>query len=388
MQNFEFQNQTKIIFGRNTETTVGAELKKYTNKVLLHYGGGSIKSTGLYDKIIQSLNAENIEFVELGGVLPNPRISLARTGIELCRQHQIDFILAVGGGSVIDSAKAIAAGVHYEGDVWDLYINGVFAKVHLPVACVLTIPAAGSESSTASIMTNDENNLKRGYRHAAIRPVFSILNPELTFTLPAFQTACGLVDMFAHVMERYFTNEPHVDVTDRLCEGLMKAIIENGRRLLKDPNNYDLRAEVMLAGMIAHNGSLGMGRIEDWASHRLEHELSGFYDVAHGAGLSIIIPAWMKYVYRHDLGRFAQFANRVWGLEINPKNLEETALLAIAEVERFFKELELPIRFSEADLPTHEVNQLAASLVIEAESVGSFVKIYEHDAREIYKLAL
>lgn len=388
MRNFSFQNQTKIIFGKDSETTLGSHLKPYTSKVLLHYGGGSIKRTGLYDKVIQSLTQEGIEYIELSGVQPNPRVSLVRQGVEMCRKHQIDFILAVGGGSVIDSAKGIAAGVGYNGDVWDLYVNGAKPEYCLPIATLLTIPAAGSESSTGSVLTNDDNNLKRSFNHPTLRPVFSILNPELTFTLPAYQTACGIADMFAHVMERYFTNERHVDVTDRLCEGTMKTIIENGRKVMKDPNNYDFRAEVMLAGYIAHNGSFDMGRSSDWASHQLEHELSGFYDIAHGAGLAIMIPAWMKYVYKHDIARFAQFGNRVFNLEINTFNPEETALLAIEHLENFFRELELPVRFSEANLPTHEVDKLAKSLVINSESVGNFVKIYEKDAREIYKLAL
>jgi len=388
MRNYTFQNQTKIIFGKATETQLGTYLRPYTQKVLLHYGGGSIKKTGLYDRIIESLKAERIEWVELGGVKPNPHLSLVREGIDICRKEQIDFILAVGGGSVIDSAKGIAAGVGYKGDVWDLYTKGTQPEYCLPLATVLTIPAAGSESSTGTVITDTEHNLKRSFGHPNLRPVFSILNPELTFTLPPYQTACGLADMFAHVVERYFTNEPHVDVTDRLCEATMKAIVDNGRRVMKDPDNYDLRAEVMQAGLIAHNGSLDMGRTGDWASHQLEHELSGFYDITHGAGLAIMIPAWMKYVYKHDIPRFAQFGNRVFNIDINTQNIEETALLAIEQLESFFKELNLPIRFSEAGLPTDELDKLAKSLVLESESVGNFVKIHEKDALEIYKLAL
>ena len=388
MQNFNFIIPTRIIFGKDAEQSVGSELKKHSQKVLLHYGGGSIKKIGLYDKVVQSLKAENIEFIELGGVQPNPRVSLVREGINICRENDIEFILAVGGGSVIDSAKAIAAGVGYTGDVWDLYSKGAKPDFCLPVATVLTIPAAGSETSGSTVITNDENNLKRGYGNSDLKPVFSILNPEITFSLPTYQTSCGLADMFAHVIERYFTNERHVDVTDRLCEAVMKSIIDNGRRVMKDPNDYHVRAEVMLAGMMAHSGQIDMGRIGDWASHNLEHELSGFYDIAHGAGLAIMIPAWMKYVYKHDIARFAQFGNRVFNLEINTMNPEETALLAIEELERFFRDINLPTRFSEADLPTHEIDKLAASLMIGSESVGNFVKIYEADAREIYKLAL
>ena len=388
MRNFTYQNGTKLIFGKDTEKLVGHEIAQYTTKVLLHYGGGSIKKTKLYETVLTSLNNANIEVIELPGVQPNPRLSLVHEGIKMCREQNITFILAVGGGSVIDSAKAIAAGVPYEGDVWDLFCGTPITKDCLPVGTILTIPAAGSETSSGSVITNEENGLKRSCGHSSMRPVFSILNPELTYTLPMYQTACGIADMLAHVLERYFTNEPSVDVTDRLCEATMKAIIENGRRVMNDPMNYDLRAELMLAGMIAHNGSLDVGRLGDWASHELEHELSGQYDIAHGAGLAIIFPAWMKYVYKHDVQRFAQFGHRVFDLEINLNNLEETALRAIECLEHFFKELNLPTRFTEAHLPTDEIELLAQKLVSHCESVGNFVKIYKEDALAIYQLAL
>lgn len=388
MQDFHYQNGTKIIFGRQTELTVGQELKKYTNKVLLHYGGGSIKETGLYQKVMQALHEAEIEVFELGGVKPNPRLSLVREGIKYCQEQDISFILAVGGGSVIDSAKAIAAGVHYSGDVWDLFCGQPVNHPCLPLGTILTIPAAGSETSSGTVVTNDDNGLKRSFGHETLRPVFSILNPELTFTLPTYQTACGIADMLAHVLERYFTNARHVEVTDRLCEATMKSIIENGLRVMKDPFNYDLRAEVMLAGMVAHNGSLDMGRIGDWASHDIEHELSGKYDLAHGAGLAIIFPAWMKYVYRHDINRFAQFGNRVFNLDINFNHPEETALLAIEQLEAFFKALGLPTSFKDANLPVDEIEELAKKLVCDCDSVGNFVPIKEADALEIYKLAL
>lgn len=388
MRNFTYQNGTKLIFGKDTEKLVGHEIAQYTTKVLLHYGGGSIKKTKLYETVLTSLNNANIEVIELPGVQPNPRLSLVHEGIKMCREQNITFILAVGGGSVIDSAKAIAAGVPYEGDVWDLFCGTPITKDCLPVGTILTIPAAGSETSSRSVITNEENGLKRSCGHSSMRPVFSILNPELTYTLPMYQTACGIADMLAHVLERYFTNEPSVDVTDRLCEAAMKAIIENGRRVMNDPMNYDLRAELMLAGMIAHNGSLDVGRLGDWASHELEHELSGQYDIAHGAGLAIIFPAWMKFVYKHDVQRFAQFGHRVFDLEINLNNLEETALRAIECLEHFFKELNLPTRFTEAHLPTDEIELLAQKLVSHCESVGNFVKIYKEDALAIYQLAL
>ena len=301
MRNFNYKNGTEIIFGKNTEEKVGSEIKKYTNKVLLHYGGGSIKASGLYDKVVSSLKEANIEIVELSGVKPNPRVSLVREGIELCRKHNIDFILAVGGGSVIDSSKAIAAGVNYDGDVWDLFIGTPIKHTCLKLETILTIPAAGSETSPGCVITNEDGWYKRSCGHQSLRPVFSILNPELTFTLPKYQTSCGIADMIAHILERYFTNEKNVDLTDRLCEATLKTIMENALRLNVNPNDYNARAEIMLSGMIAHNDSLSMGRVGDWATHDIEHELSGIYDIAHGAGLSIIFPAWMKYVYKHDL---------------------------------------------------------------------------------------
>jgi len=388
MLNFNYQNGTKIIFGQGTEEQLGAELAQHTKKVFLHYGGASAKATGLYDKVVKSLNEAGIEFVELGGVKPNPRTDLVYEGIEICRKESIDFILAVGGGSVIDSAKAIAAGVHYHGDFWDLYDKGGAPEKFLKVATVLTIPAAGSEASTSSVITNEKNNEKRGYGHAGLRPVFSILNPELTFTLPDYQTSCGLSDMFAHVVERYFTSERHDIYTTRLCEATMKSVVELGSKIFKDPNNYELRAEIMLAGMVAHNDWLGLGRGGDWASHQIEHELSGFYDVAHGAGLAIIIPAWMKHVYKHDVAFFARFANRVFDIEINPCQLEETALKGIAELEKFYQDIDMPIRFSDAGIPTNEIDKLVQSLMGDRDSLGGFVQLTAEDAKAIYELAL
>ena len=388
MRNFNYKNETEIIFGKNTEEKIGKEIKKYTNKILLHYGGGSIKASGLYDKVISSLKNENIEIVELPGVKPNPRLSLVKKGIEICRKNNIDFILAVGGGSVIDSAKAIAAGVNYDGDVWDLFIDTSINHPCLNVATILTIPAAGSETSSGCVITNEYGWYKRSTGHPTLRPVFSIMNPELTFTLPKYQTSCGISDMIAHILERYFTNEKHVDLTDRLCEGTLKAIIENALRLNTNPNDYNARAEIMLSGMVAHNNSLSMGRIGDWATHDIEHELSGIYDIAHGAGLSILFPAWMKYVYKHDLNRFAQFANRVFNIDININNLEETSLKGIEALENFFTDIDLPTRLSHVDIDDNRIEEMSKKLVTYCDHVGNFVEIREREALEIFKLAL
>ena len=388
MRNFNYKNGTELIFGKETENQVGSLVKNYASKILLHFGGGSIKKSGLYDKIIASLKKENIQVFELGGVKPNPRVSLVREGINICRENNIDFILAVGGGSVIDSSKAIAAGVNYEGDVWDLFLGTPINHKCLSVATVLTIPAAGSETSTGSVITNEDGLYKRSIGHPTLRPVFSILNPELTYTLPKYQTSCGIADMFAHILERYFTNEPNVDLTDRLCEGTMKAIIDNALRLNIDPMDYNARAEIMLSGTVAHNDSLSMGRLGDWASHDIEHELSGIYDIAHGAGLSIIFPAWMKFVYKHDVNRFAQFANRVFNIDININNLEETALKGIEALENFFTEIELPTRLSHVGIDDSRISEMAKKLVAHSDHAGNFVEIREKEAYEIYKLAL
>ncbi|MBU3134706.1 iron-containing alcohol dehydrogenase [Clostridium gasigenes] len=388
MINFNFENYTKLIFGKDKELTVGQEVKKFSNKILMHYGGGSIKNSGLYEKIVNSLKEANVEFIELSGVKPNPRLSLVREGIELVRENKIDFILAVGGGSVIDSAKAISLGANYAGDVWDLFEKGKnFEGSCVPLGVVLTIPAAGSETSGGTVITNEDGGYKRSTGHRTMRPQFAIMNPELTYTLPDYQTACGACDMFAHILERYFTNVENVGLTDRLCEGAMKNIIENAKKVLENGNDYAARAEIMLSGTIAHNDSLSMGRIGDWASHDIEHELSGIYDIAHGAGLAIIFPAWMKYVYKHDINRFAQFANRVFDVEIDLKDLEGTALKGIEALKNFFKEIGLPVTLEDANISDDRLEEMAEKRT-ENGTVGNFVKLNKEDVLNIYKLAI
>jgi len=286
-------------------------------KVLIHYGGGSIKSNGVFDRVVASLNERKIPYIELGGVMPNPRSGIVYEGIELCRKEGIDFILAVGGGSAIDSAKAIAAGVPYTGDFWDYYGTGKPVNEALPIGTVLTIAAAGSEGSPDSVITHENGMLKRATSGEALRPRFSILNPQSTCTLSAYQTACGITDIMAHVCERYFTNTKNVEITDRLCEGILQTMIEESPKVISNLQDYDARANIMWAGMVAHNNLCGVGRDQDWSSHGIEHELSSLYDVAHGAGLAVIMPAWMKYVMKHDVTRFAQFAVRVWNCDMN-----------------------------------------------------------------------
>ncbi|NLI90311.1 MAG: iron-containing alcohol dehydrogenase [Epulopiscium sp.] len=386
MENFVYQNTTKIIFGKDTESLVGKEMSGLGNKVLLHYGGGSIKRSGLYDTVIKALKEADIEVVELGGVMPNPRLSLVREGIKLCKDEKIDSVLAVGGGSVIDSAKAISAGVLYEGDVWDFFTGKAQIEEALPVGVVLTIPAAGSESSTGTVVTNEDGGYKKSAGADILRPKFAIMNPVLTYTLPPYQTSCGLSDMFAHVLERYFTNVPNVELTDRMCEAVMKTIIDNAPKVLNDPNGYDARAEIMWAGTLAHNNLLDTGRIGDWASHGIQHELGGIYDIAHGAGLAIVFPAWMKYVYKHDIPRFVQYANRVWNVDINPFNMEETALEGIRRTEEFFKSINMPVRLNDANIPLDRIEEMAKKGA-ENGPIGQFLPLDEEDIMAILEIA-
>jgi alcohol dehydrogenase YqhD (iron-dependent ADH family) len=388
MRNFEFLSPTRIIFGKNTELQVGKEVKKHSRKILLHYGGGSIKTSGLYTKVVDSLKAEGIEFVELAGVKPNPRLSLVREGIRICRENQIDFILAVGGGSVIDSAKAIGVGVPYEGDVWDFYRGKAIPELSNATGVILTIAAAGSETSKSSVITNEEGWYKRGLNVDITRPKFAILNPELTYSLPSYQTACGIVDIMAHIMERYFTAETNVDATDRLCEAALKTMINNGPLVIADPENYNARAEIMWVGSIAHNDFFGVGRIEDWASHQIEHELSAAYDVAHGAGLAVIFPVWMKYVYRHDLDMFAQYAVRVWDVDYCFTDPERTALEGIRRTEEFFKSLGMPSTLAELGIEADKLEEMAGKCRMNDGTTGNLVKLNRDDVLNILKLAL
>ncbi len=388
MNNFTYHNATRIIFGKDTELQVGEEVKKYASRILLHYGGGSIKKSGLYDRVVASLKESGVDFIELPGAQPNPRVSLVRQGIELCRENDIGFILAVGGGSAIDSAKGIAIGVPYEGDVWDFYSDKAEIKEALPVGVVLTIPAAGSESSVSSVLTNEEGWYKRGTGSELIRPKFAIMNPELTYTLPSYQTACGAADIMAHIMERYFTNTPDVDFTDRLCEATLKTIIKNIPIAISEPENYAARAEVMWAGSVAHNNLLGLGREQDWASHAIEHELSGIYDVAHGAGLAVIFPAWMKYVYKYNMPRFVQFAVRVWNVENDFNNPEKTALEGIERTKEFFSKIGLPVTLPQLGINDDRIEEMANKCTAnDSKTLGNFVKLKKQDVIEIYKLA-
>jgi len=387
MNNFNFYSPTHFVFGKGRENEAGKYVKRSGGtKVLIHYGSGSVVKSGLLERVKASLSSENISFTELGGVVPNPRSGLVYKGVEICKSEKIDFILAVGGGSVIDSAKAIALGAVYEGDFWDFY-TGKRIERALPVATILTISAAGSEGSTGSVITHENGMLKRAANHDVLRPAFSVLNPELTATLPDYQIACGVTDMMAHVMERYFTNTKNVEITDRLSEGVLLTVINEAPKALAD-KNYDSLANIMWAGMVAHNDTCGVGRDSDWSTHNMEHELSGLYDVAHGAGLAVMFPAWMKYVMKQDIMRFAQFAVRVWGCEMDFQHPERTALQGIERYEQFMTSIGMPIRFSQLGAKPEDIPLLVKTLGLGKNTMGSFVKLTEEDVRKIYELAV
>ncbi len=388
MENFRFKNTVEIIFGKDTDTLTGKETRKYSDKILLHYGGQTIKNIGLYDKIIKSLREEDINFIELAGVKPNPVLSLVKEGIEICRKNSIDFILAVGGGSVIDSAKAISIGALYDGDVWDFFTGKAKPKGALDIGVVLTVPAAGSESSVVTVISNEETQLKKGFHNSLVLPKFAILNPEITYTIDHFQTACGAADTIAHILERYFTPTPKADLTDRLCECAIRSVVDNVAIVMKNPEDYDARSELMWASTIAHNGILGTGRIEDWASHKLAHELSVLYGTTHGAALSVIFPAWMKYVYRHHVKRFFQFAVRVWNVDPCFGTQEEVAVKGIEKFEDFLKNLGLPVRLKELGIAEDADFAAMAEKELQWGLLGNFVKLNQDDIINIYKIAL
>ena len=390
MNNFVFYSPTEFVFGKNTEVQVGALARKYgAQKVMIVYGGGSVVRSGLLDRVKQSLQEAGVAYCEMGGVQPNPIDGKVYEGIQLCRREQVDMMLPVGGGSVIDTAKAIAAGALYDGDFWDFFIGRAKVEKALKVAVVLTIPAAGSEGSGNTVITKTETLQKLGLcAPEHLRPVFSIMNPELTYTLPAYQTACGIADMMAHIMERYFTNTPDVESSDRLCEGTLTAIIKEAYRVKQQPDNYAARANIMWCGTVAHNGICGVGREEDWASHALEHEISAIYDVAHGAGLAVIFPAWMAFMAEHNPAKIAQFAHRIFDIP-KSEDLEEMALAGTARLKHFFRYMGLPVSFKELGIEHPDIDRMLVSLQRnKGELLGNYVKLTMTDCREIYRLAL
>ena len=389
MFGFNYYTPTKVVFGKGTETKVAELIKEFGGtKVLIHYGGGSVIRSGLLKRVTDTLDGAGIPYVTLGGAVPNPRLSLVYEGIELCKKEGVDFLLGVGGGSAIDSAKAIGYGVANEGDVWDFYDYKRKAAACLPLGVILTIAATGSEMSDSSVITKEDGWIKRGYSSNYGRPKFAIMNPELTMTLPDYQTACGCTDIMMHTMERYFTNGGNMEITDALAEGLLRTVMDNAEILAKDPKDYDARAEIMWAGSLSHNGLTGCGNDGgDWMTHKLEHELGGLYDVAHGAGLAAVWGSWARYVYKNCLPRFKRFAVNVMGVEAAGTD-EEIALKGIEALEDFFRRIHMPTNLRELGVNATEEDlvTMARKCAIGVNGLaGSARKLNEQDMLAIYR---
>lgn len=392
MENFVFYSPTEFVFGRDTQSQTGELVKRYGGRrVLMVYGGGSVVRSGLLDTVKASLDAEGITYCELSGIRPNPTDDRVYEGIEIARKEGVDFILAVGGGSVIDTAKGIAIGVPYDGDFWDFYSKKGVPTASLPVGVVLTIPAAGSEGSGNSVITKLDGMHKISVRYPMmLRPRFAVMNPELTYTLPWFQTACGIVDMICHIQERYFSNTTGVDLTDGIAETIMRNVMQNALRLKENPNDYDARANVMWAGTLAHNGLCGNGKVEDWSSHRLEHEISALYDVAHGAGLAVMVPAWMTFVAKKNPHKVREFAVKVMGIEAEGKSDEMVIAEGIEALKAFYHSIDLTTSMRElTGVENPDIEALVKSLNGNmGDTLGFYVPLSMEDCAEIYRLAL
>ena len=392
MKDFNYYAPTEVVFGEKSEEQVARLVRKYGGtKVLVHYGGKSAVKSGLLDKICNLLQEDHIPYVKLGGVVPNPRLSLAKEGIALCHKENIDFILAVGGGSVIDSAKCIAYGTCFDGDVWDIYLGKAVPTSMLPVASVLTIPAAGSEMSEASVITNEDGELKLGYSNDMSRPKFAIMNPRRTFTLPPFQTAAGVTDIMMHTMERYFTKDDDMDLTTDLAEAVLRRMKSAVYDVLKNPEDYRQRAQIMWGGSVAHNGLTGCGVSDDWATHQLEHELSAMFDVTHGAGLAAIWPSWARYVMHENLSRFVRFAVNVMDVPNDFTDPEGTALKGIEAMERFYHDIGMPLNIRELigrDITDDEIKEMTRKCSCDyKQTCGCLKKLGPTDMEAIYKMA-
>lgn len=392
MIDFNYYAPTEVVFGKNSEEQLAKLVKRYGGtKVLVHYGGKSAKRSGLLDKIFTLLEQGGISYVSLGGVVPNPRLSKVHEGIDLCRKEGVDFILAVGGGSVIDSSKAIAYGIGYDGDVWDFYTGKATPQTFTPVASVLTIPAAGSEMSESSVITNEDGDVKLGYSNNISRPKFAIMNPERTFTLPPYQTAAGVTDIMMHMMERYFSHDGDMTVTDNLTESLLRTMKECVFVVLENPEDYRNRAQIMWGGSLAHNGLTGCGLRQDWATHQIEHELSGMFDVTHGAGLAAIWPSWARYVMKEDISRFVRFAVNVMGVENDFSNPEATAEKGIKAMERFYHAIGMPINIKELigrEVTDDEIKEMTRKCTHNYTiTQGGFKVLKAEDIENIYKMA-
>lgn len=385
MNNFVYRNPTELIFGRGQLSVLEAKAKQLGSTVLLVYGGGSIKRSGLYDKVVSQLQAAECRVIELSGVEPNPRLSTVKKGIELCRQEGVEWILAVGGGSVIDAAKAVAVGVPYEGDVWDFYTRKAVAESALPLGTVLTLAATGSEMNRGSVITNWETQEKFG--GTCTFPTFSILDPENTFTVPRDQTIYGICDIMSHVFEQYFSHTTEIPLQTRFAESIMKTVIENAERVLENPEDYDARANILYCGTMALNGTLPVGVDTDWATHSIEHAVSAVYDIPHGGGLAIIFPQWMRYVYRENVARFVRFAVEVWNVDPAGKTDDEVALAGIEATEAFFARIGAPTRLADYKIGDDQL-EVMAQKATPFGPIGRFKPLSSADVAEILRMSL
>lgn len=392
MREFNYYAPTQVVFGKETERQVADLVKRYGGtKVLIHYGGQSAIKSGLLASVEESLGAAGINYVKLGGVVPNPRVSKVREGIEICKKEGVDFLLAVGGGSVIDSCKAISAGRYLDGDVWDLYLKKTTATEYIPIGCILTIPAAGSEMSDGSVITNEDGWLKKDYCCNEFRCKFAIMNPEFTYTLPAWQTACGVTDIMMHTMERYFTKDDDMEITDSIAEAVLRTAKSQVKRVLANPTDYNSRAQIMWAGSLAHNDLTGCGTTGDWATHNLEHELSGMFDVSHGAGLAAMWGSWARYTRSENMSRFVRFAVNVMGVEQDFHSDEATAEAGIVAMEEFYHSIGMPTSIHELigkEITDKEIEEMADKCSNGGTStIGSLKRLTREDMINIYKMA-
>lgn len=391
LQDFNICIDTKFVFGKDAQNQIGRELKQMgIHKVLIHHDNGKfLYDTGLLEQVEKLLEQEGIETLELGGVQPNPRLSLVREGIALAKKEQVDLVLAIGGGSVIDSAKAIGLGAVTDTDVWEFFTGNAVPERSLPTGVILTCPATGSESSAVTVVNNTDVGMKLLVSNPVVRPAITFMNPELTYSLPKFLTACGVVDMFSHVCERYFTPDSEIGVIDRMSEGILKTLVEIGPKVLEEPSNYSYRAEIMWIGTIAHNNTVGIGRIQDWATHEIGNELSALYDTPHGATLSIIMGSWMRYVYQKSPERFARYAKEVFGVEWTKENTLEAAYAGILKTEEYFRSMGMPVSFGDFKVPTDEVEKMLDRIAFRGEddSIGGIVRLNREDCRRIYEMA-
>ncbi|MFT9487937.1 iron-containing alcohol dehydrogenase [Tepidibacillus infernus] len=388
MNNFTFLNPTKLLFGEGQVANVGREAAVFGKKVLIVTGGGSVKRSGLFDQVMDHLKSERLAVYELAGVEPNPRLTTIHKGIEICKTEGIDLVLAVGGGSVIDASKAICAGAKYDGDVWDFYIGKAVVEKALPLGVILTLAATGSEMNGGSVVTNWETQQKLSTGSIHLYPKFSILDPTLTYTVPKDQTVYGIVDMMAHVFEQYFSHTENTPLQDRLCESVLNTVIENAEPVLKNPEDYEARSNLLLGGTMALNGMISMGMEGDWATHGIEHEVSAIYDIPHGGGLAILFPNWMKYVVDERVEKFKQFAIRVWNVNPSGKTDKEIALEGIEKVREFFNQIGAPSRLKDYDIDDLNLDLMAEKAVEREGTIGRFKKLTKEDVKNILTMSL